>query len=130
LAREREAFDSAMLAGARRVRWPKQRLDERRAFVLISVWLQHEVKRLRVAIARHAAVAYHAHYETVNAPLVAAHEGHAGALIADGHAGKQDEKKELDFPDSIVRTVADKDLRAKRTFRRTMIWTQCSSTAP
>jgi hypothetical protein len=82
-----------MLAGARRVRWPKQRLDERRAFVLISVWLQHEVKRLRVAIARHAAVAYHAHYETVNAPLVAAHEGHAGALIADGHAGKQDEKK-------------------------------------
>jgi hypothetical protein len=51
------------------------------------------VKRLRVAIARHAAIAYDAQCETVNAPLVAAHESHAGALIADGHAGKQDEKK-------------------------------------
>ncbi len=39
-------------------------------------------------------------------------------------------QKEPDFPDSIVRTLTDKDLRAKRTFRRTMTWTQCSSTAP
>jgi hypothetical protein len=46
-------------------------------------------------------------------------------------AGKTKKKQtKPDFPDSIVRTLKGKDLRAKRIFRRTMTWTQCSSTAP
>ena len=83
-----------MLAGARRVRWPKQRLDEggERLF-LFQYGSNMKRSGCGLPLPRHAAVAYHAQCETVNALLVAAHEGHAGALIADGHAGKQDEKK-------------------------------------
>jgi len=77
--------------------------------------------RLRVAIARHAPVAYHAQLlERKTPPLDERRTKVTRALSsADGHAGKQDDKKNRISRTQSCVTLTDKDLRAKRTFRRT-----------